>query len=58
LKNGNNSQAQLSDGNDCPDEFGFKKALRTLVELDYTDFELIGKGSYGLVTKAECKKTG
>ena len=40
------------------DEFGAKKALRTAISKRYTMMEVIGKGSYGYVSRASCKITG
>lgn len=40
------------------DEFGVRKALRTAINKRYTFMEVIGKGSYGYVSRASCKITG
>lgn len=52
-EHGNNS-FQL----DCKDKFGASTALREKIESKYELMTIVGKGSYGCVTKAKCKITG
>ena len=40
------------------DKFGATRQLREIIEQKYQIVELIGKGSYGSVSKAICKSTG
>ena len=43
---------------DLKDRCGATKALREAIDKKYTLIEVIGKGSYGCVSKGVCKKTG
>lgn len=43
---------------DEPDKFGARRALRQEIKTKYEFIKVIGKGSYGLVSKAKCKNTG
>lgn len=45
------------DGNE-KDEFGIIKKLRNAITKRYEIVELIGNGSYGVVSKGKCKVTG
>lgn len=45
------------DAND-KDEFGIIKKLRNAITKRYEIVELIGNGSYGVVSKGKCKTTG
>ena len=40
------------------DKFGATPSLRQQIEKKYEMIEVIGKGSYGCVTRGKCKKTG
>jgi hypothetical protein len=40
------------------DKYGTTKALRTAINRQYEFEEILGKGSYGCVSKAVCKTTG
>ena len=40
------------------DKFGATKALKAAIEEKYQFIELVGKGSYGSVSKGKCKNTG
>lgn len=40
------------------DKYGMNKAMRDCVLKKYELKSIIGKGSYGCVTKAKCKRTG
>ena len=40
------------------DKFGTTKALRIAISRQYEIIEVLGKGSYGCVSKAKCKTTG
>ena len=40
------------------DKYGTTKNLRNAIEEKYFFTDLIGKGSYGSVSKGKCKKTG
>jgi serine/threonine protein kinase len=40
------------------DKYGMNKAMRECVIKKYEMKTIIGKGSYGCVTKAKCKRTG
>ena len=39
------------------DKFGMNQAMRDLIVKKYELKSIIGKGSYGCVSKAKCKKT-
>ena len=43
---------------DDKDKFGARNALRNLIQAKYEITEVIGRGSYGCVSKAKCLKTG
>ena len=40
------------------DEFGITERLKIAINIKYKIKDLIGKGSYGFVSKAVCKKSG
>ena len=40
------------------DEFGATKALRDVINEKYEMIEVIGKGSYGYVSRGKCRATG
>lgn len=40
------------------DKFGTTKALRIAINRQYEIIEVLGKGSYGCVSKGKCKTTG
>jgi serine/threonine protein kinase len=40
------------------DQFEMIKSLRRTIHKKYKIIEVIGKGSYGCVSKAKCKETG
>lgn len=40
------------------DKFGTTKALRAAISRQYEIIEVLGKGSYGCVSKAKCKTSG
>lgn len=40
------------------DQFEMIKSLRKTIHRKYKIIEVIGKGSYGCVSKAKCKETG
>tara|TARA_B110000285_G_C15131303_1_gene623774 strand:+ start:1666 stop:1893 length:228 start_codon:yes stop_codon:yes gene_type:complete len=40
------------------DQFEMIKSLRKTIHRRYKIIEVIGKGSYGCVSKAKCKETG
>jgi serine/threonine protein kinase len=40
------------------DQFEMIKSLRRAIHKKYKIIEVIGKGSYGCVSKAKCKETG
>ena len=40
------------------DKFGATPALRQQIDKKYEMVEVIGKGSYGCVSRGKCKKTG
>ena len=40
------------------DKYGMNKAMRDCVLKKYELKSIIGKGSYGCVTKAKCRRTG
>lgn len=44
--------------NDDKDKFGARNALRSIIQSKYELIEVIGRGSYGCVSKAKCNKTG
>lgn len=44
--------------NEEKDDKGMIKSLKKRIEKEYKLIKLIGKGSYGMVSKATCKKTG
>lgn len=43
---------------DEKDKFGAKMQLRSIIKEKYEMVSIIGKGSYGCVSKAKCKSTG
>ena len=43
---------------DEKDRFGAKRALRNEIKTKFELIKVIGRGSYGCVTKAKCKTTG
>jgi len=43
---------------DKKDKFGATYALREKIEAKYEMITIIGKGSYGCVSKAKCRTTG
>lgn len=43
---------------DVKDKFGAKNALRRIIQSKYELLKVIGRGSYGCVSKAKCKDTG
>ena len=52
------SEEVSGSSDDKKDSHGMIKALKRRVEKKYEIVKLIGKGSYGCVTKAKCKETG
>ena len=51
------AQIELDDGT-IKDEYGIMKKLKSEIEKKYEVISLIGKGSYGCVSKALCIETG
>lgn len=43
---------------DDKDKFGARNALRREISIKYELLSVIGRGSYGCVSKAKCKRTG
>ena len=43
---------------EAKDQFGATKALRTYIDQKYEIIDVIGKGSYGCVSRGICKRTG
>ena len=51
------NKVKVDDG-ETKDEYGIMKKLRTEISKKYDITSLIGKGSYGCVSKAICQQTG
>jgi serine/threonine protein kinase len=49
---------EIDDDPKQKDQFGATKALRYAINRHYEIIEVLGKGSYGCVSKARCKNTG
>ena len=52
------SEESLGGDPDEKDKFGATRALRHQIVKKYKILEILGKGSYGCVSKAKCLKTG
>jgi hypothetical protein len=49
------SKVQIKKVENARDEFGATPSLRAQIDLKYEFNEVIGKGSYGCVSKGKCK---
>ena len=60
LQANDHTQANETDKKELEDtdEYGATKALRKAINEKYQIVEILGKGSYGCVSKATCRSTG
>ena len=57
-KNSRTSRSGMPCEADNRDKYGMNKMMRDCIVKKYELKSIIGKGSYGCVTKAKCKRTG
>ena len=60
MEEGDEETSESGDGglSEIRDDKGMIKSLRKRILKEYHIIKVVGKGSYGTVTKARCKQTG